>query len=444
VNNQAGKVIRLPKELDADHLEHLGAAMLATGGLFVEKNITEKIACRVEVEEIDAFGSAWRDGKAFSILVEAKSGHWKNQDIFALLGKKAYLGATAAVLLYRSHVAVNEKQELLTRFKNKGHRIDLVDANEALKPQTIADLCEEDETAVLERLNKIYSLQAWRYAFWTERVLLRHLVQEAKALGNIVGSLVAARELLDKLNECFFLPDCRDQALDLYDFYFKNPKLTQQMIEERRRKAPGDELRGLSSEEAFQACLYDGKVPGVQACMYLEHRARCLILKAAVDMVMMHRRVPLKPAKMKDFLLPDNFRRFMLKISCIPNLEKLAQLWQAYILGWGGFIVIDRIDEEYANIGLEVGLEPDEVEDGLRVFDQLFPIENGWHYEQSSTGIRILKFVPNAIRDLGVQRRRWIYGDERFFSKLPPLGVQDCKKWAQCGYGLLEADALPS
>lgn len=438
--DSVGKVLSLPEELSADQVEHLGAAVLATGGLFVEKNITEKAANR-EVHEMDAFGTAWKERRPYRVLVEAKSGGWGTRDLFALLGRKVYLDAGLAILLHSTQENPEEKDLLLARFEKRGHAVKSCSVDDISSPQLIAKLCEVDNRTVSERMNMIHSLQAWRYAFWTERALLHHLTREAKSLGDRVSNLLTARKLLERLNECFFLFDCRDQARHLYDFYSKHPKLTVQMIEERRKMAPGDELRRLSAEEAFKACVYDGRVPGVQACMYLEHRARCLLLKAAVDMAMIAR-VPTTGFNLKDKLVPPSFTSFAAQVAKIPDPERLPQLWQAYILGWGGFIVTARAEEEYEYIGLEAGLKPEQVHVGLKAFDKLFPVDGrAWHYEQDdNTGIILLKMVPNVFRGLGVQRRRWIYGDKEFFRGLPSLGREDCVKWATCGYELLSAD----
>lgn len=444
--DRAGKVLSLPKELSADQVEHLGAAALATGGLFVEKNITEGVAKR-EVNEIDAFGTAWKEGRLYRVLVEAKSGEWRTRDLFALLGRKVYLDADLAILLHSTQESPTEKDLLLDRFEKKGHTVKSASTNDVLSPQLIADICAVDDRTVSERIERIHSLHAWRYAFWTERALLNNLTREVKASGHRVPSLYTARELLNKLNDRFFLSDCQDQARRLYDFYFDHPKLTAQMIEdrlkERRQIAPGDEPQLSSEREAFKACVYYGKVPGVQACMYLEHRARCLLLKASVDMVMMGLRSLPPSFTLKEGRLPFNFLSFVDWVAGMPDPERLPQLWQAYIFGWGGFIVTDRSEEEYAHLGLEVGLTPEQVSAGLDAFDKLFPLEDGaWHFDQGGkTGMRLLKLVPNVFRGLGVQRRRWIHDDKDFFGKLPNLGFKDCKRWATCGYELLSADS---
>ncbi len=432
----------MPQELDADHLEHLGAALLATGGMFVEKNITERVAYRKELEEIDAFGTTWRNGRVLKVLIEAKSGQWGGRELFSLLGKKEYLGAHTAVLLHCSGTTKPKHLELAKRFGTKGYKVLIAEASK-VTAELIADICEEDEDVVSQRLDTIHSLQTWRYAFWTERVLLKHLIRQAKAFGSQVKSLNEARNLVNKFDECFFRHDPIEQACLLYDFYFHHRKLTRKIVEERCKIAPGDELRGLSSEQAFSACIYDGTLDEAQAALYLEHRARCSLLKIAVDLIMTNYPSPPELSRVKDYLLPASFWQFVSEVSRMPNVQKLPQLWQSYIFGWGGFIVLDHENDEYANIGLEVGLNPEQVRVGLKAFDQLFPIpsEDGWHYEQKDTGLRILKLVPNAFRALGVQRRRRIYGDEEFLGKLPPLGFKDCKKWAECGYELLGSEA---
>lgn len=438
--NSSRKVLHLPRELKADHAEHLAAALLASGGLFVEKHITERVARR-EVTEIDAFGTAWKDGRSFRVLIEAKSGDWETRDVFAVLGKKLYLNADLAVILHTSKEVPENRQALLSCLKDKGHSVVVMDSSAALNPQSVADVCGEPETAVRKRMTEVHSIQAWRYAFWTEKALLSALIRETKSLGKRVLTLCTARDLLNTLNECFFLADCLDQARHLYGFYSEHPRITAQMIEERRQKAPTDRLRRKSSSEAFVACVYGGEIPGVQATMYLEHRARCLLLKAAVDWIMKSAADSRPGFTVKELLVPESFRAFTDQVAREPDHVRLPQLWQAYVFGWGGFIVTSQAEAEYEHIGLEVGLPPVRVWEGLKAFDRLFPRgDGGWHYDQDgATGMSLLKMVPNAFRGLGVQRRRWIYGDSAFRGQLPPLGFKDCKRWAECGYALLQS-----
>ncbi len=409
-SNGSRKVLRLPQELKDDHVEHLGAAILASGGMFVEKHVTEKHAKR-EVTEIDAFGTSWRDGKPYRVLIEAKSGKWDNADVFAVLGKKMYLDADAAVLVHTMKHIPEEREALLANLEDKGLSVIAVNNDDASVPDFVASLCREDDEVVRNRMKMIHSLQAWRYSFWTERALLRHLIHDAKCLGDRVPSLGTARELVDRLDECFFLSDPLGQARRLYDFHFAHRRLTKDMIEERRQQAPGEDLSGCSHKRAFKECVYNGKLPGVQASMYLQHRARCLLLKIAVDWIIMKSAADRRPGfKLKELRVPPSFRAFTEQVAGEPDHVRLPQLWHAYIFGWGGFIVNSRDEQEYELLGLEAGLRPEQVQAGLLAFDKLFPLDDGgWHHEQDGkTGLTLLKMVPNVFRGLGVQRRRWI------------------------------------
>jgi len=165
-SNSGRKLVRLPKELDSDHAEHLGAAVLALGGMFVEKHVTEKHAKR-EVTEIDAFGTSWRDGGPCNVLIEAKSGKWDNTQLFALLGKKMYLGADAAALVHTTKSIPEVRRALLARLKDKGLSVMEVNNDDASSPEFVASLCREDEEVVRKRMETIHSHQAWRYSFWT-------------------------------------------------------------------------------------------------------------------------------------------------------------------------------------------------------------------------------------------------------------------------------------
>ncbi|MBC7238536.1 MAG: hypothetical protein H5T71_00330 [Chloroflexi bacterium] len=338
--------------------------------MFVEKHVTERHAKR-EVTEIDAFGTSWRGGKPYNVVIEAKSGKWDNTHLFALLGKKMYLGADAAALVHTAKSIPEERRALLASLKDKELSVMAADNDAASSPQFVASLCREDEEVVRARLKKVHSLQAWRYSFWTERALLRHLIDDAKCLGDRVPSLVTARELVDLLDECFFLSDPLAQACRLYDFHFEHRRLTKDMIEERRQQAPGEDLSGCSDEEAFRKCVYNGKLLGVQASMYLQHRARCLLVKIAVDWRMKSAAGRGPGLKLKGVPVPPSFRAFTEQVAKERDHVRLPQLWQAYIFGWGGFIVDSLSEQEYELLGLEAGLRPEQVQAGLSAFDRV-------------------------------------------------------------------------
>ena len=183
----------------------------------------------------------------------------------------------------------------------------------------------------------------------------------------------------------------------------------------------------------------------VQACMYIEHRTRCLVLKAAVDMIMHKRNDTLRPSRVlgvpREVLLPPSFQRFVENHSATDAIQCYPQLWQNYIFGWGGFLITDRLDREYANLAMESGLPVTAVKNALDAFDELFPIKGKrWHYDKSAAGTQLLKMVPAPFRGLGVVRRHWIYGND-FKSNLPELARQDFMQWQDAGYRLLKSDS---
>jgi len=438
--------IELPSEPTGDDFEHLAASVFSVCGCFVEKNITEKVAKR-EIQELDVVATRWGPDNELRILAEAKSGTWGTSVLFSLLGRVHYLALNKAILLHSAPPEDPERQKIVAdRFQEHNiaiHQLSSGEPNDDLW-RFLAEFCSQSRDEIDRRLKKTFSLEAWRYSFWMEKALIKALVKHAKARHDKARVLVEAREVVDEINKRFFMPDCRDQSSGLYSSYMQRSALTRRAIEEKLAKAPGKDLKGLTEEQAFEKCVYEGCVPAVQACMYLEHRTRCLILKAAVDMICHSRQGTLPEALIfgipKETMLPKKFKDFVASHSDNNWVQLYPQLWQSYIFTWGGFLMTDRLDEEYKNIALDTGLPMEEVERGLRAFDELFTIENNeWHYEQKNTVIRILKVTPGPFRGLGVQRRRWIYG-ENLLDTLPFLTREDFACWSHVGYELLADD----
>ena len=411
------QIVTLPDELTADQYEHLSASCLAIGGYFVEKNIRERIEKR-DFQELDVCGWRWKDASSETLLAEAKSGGWHKKEFFSILGKRVYLNITHGLLIHRKQ---NDPDPVYAAALEKlhPHQIGAVFLDSAASDETlvqmIVDTCGADYENVALRILDLHSLPAWRYSFWLEKSLLESLVIAHK--GNPDSTcLDEAKSLFELTNSRFFVADARAQALLLWEHYDEHSKLTRRLIEEARVLEIFAELAGLSDQQAFWRCAYDGQIAAVQACLYLEHWSRCLILRAAVETLLLRDSGGILEDEGRnvsiDYVLPDYFDQFCQYARSIKEVHLLPQLWQTYIFTWGGFLIEDDYYEEIDLIGREIGMSDESVHEGLQAFDHLFPgVSNGWHVSLEGTGLQILKMVPSPFRGLGVQRRRWLKGD---------------------------------
>ena len=76
----------------------------------------------------------------------------------------------------------------------------------------------------------------------------------------------------------------------------------------------------------------------------------------------------------------------------------------------GGFLLKDKLDDEYHILSELSGVPIDEVSEGLRAFDMLFPLDKGgWFIDKPKTSIRILQFMPLPFSGIGANFRRCYY-----------------------------------
>ena len=117
--------------------------------------------------------------------------------------------------------------------------------------------------------------------------------------------------------------------------------------------------------------MFKGTDLVIQASMYVEHRARLGILKAAVDYVYDHGgTVPWMDVDA--ISLPSSFLSGLKQLAQMPHYWLFPAFWQHFMWGWGGFILTDNKDAEYAALASESGLDVEDVPYALEAFDLLF------------------------------------------------------------------------
>jgi hypothetical protein len=114
--------------------------------------------------------------------------------------------------------------------------------------------------------------------------------------------------------------------------------------------------------------LFDGAHDEVQAALYLEHRARLAILKAAVDAVENGHFAPPEPGKLnislKEITLPGSFQGGLDKLRKHKHFRLYPLFWQVFLWAFGGIILRDKAATEYGWLADQTGVP---VEDTHRV-----------------------------------------------------------------------------
>ncbi|MCH7625138.1 MAG: hypothetical protein IIC83_04365 [Chloroflexi bacterium] len=288
---------------------------------------------------------------------------------------------------------------------------------------------------------------AWRFAFWVERILLDILRTIRKSNPSDEGPKNAVRYYSLVNNGVFFIPDPRERISVLYDAYTNHPRLALGCAAELAGKTFDAEAADPNNRFMWDA-IYKGKHNLLQASMYVEHRARLALLKCAVDYICGVQSGEIVEPTLKELAedlslpnilgLPATFRSGLKWLEQRPSFLLYPRFWQTFLWTWGGFILKDRQDEEFATLSQETGVPVDEIPEALRSFDELFPIGDGWFREQKGTDFKLLIMMPVQFKGLGAFHRLQLYQVEKYGD----LGYKnytghDLSKWNNAGYKLL-------
>ena len=121
----------------------------------------------------------------------------------------------------------------------------------------------------------------WRFSFWDRRRIIRS-INLAIASEVCPASAKAAKDCLKQVNDAvFFMPDMSDKIETLINVHFSHQQLGSSAAYEIETKQI--ELKRPPRTDTFERALFDGAHFPVQACLYVEHRARLYIMKSLVD-----------------------------------------------------------------------------------------------------------------------------------------------------------------
>ncbi len=431
------KVVTLPEIPKAgEDLEDYIAALFQASGHFVEKQIIERDPA--DILELDIFATYYGPDEALRRLIEVKGGKWGFTDLFKVVGWMQYLDLEHGAFF-------------TTQWDDRAS------APRKMKPLGLDVVCFDDfEAAPQLFTEKGYGSFAeprliglWRHSYGVERKFVK-LIHKQERAGH--EGAKAAKTYHRQINNGTFFARAPEESLALlYEAYGEHPKLTLGYA----REIDGgdfDPHAAASDSPSCQAAIFYGKHPELQACMYLEHRARLAILKAAVDYALAHPDGPPEFRTSEDgksfffqgltyHVLPDTFHDGIAWLREQPNFARYATFWQQFLWGWGGFYLKDRTGEEFEWMAKYSGIPADEIPTALEAFDRFFPITNGWLTTPGNTDIHMLKMVPWIFQGIGAHQRRIQYNLVDNLSALRPTGalytIPDLAKRISCAVDFL-------
>lgn len=407
---------------DGWQLEDYVAACYQSAGFFVASTIEEP-----DVAEIDLLARDYRQSPPDTNLVDVKGGGWQMREAFGLLGLKTYMGADQATFITRTDVKAKSREKPYARLRKRGLRMVALDQSETYEiglKDVVPGFRGEDKAFLL-----------WRYSNWMMRVLVQSLSASKKLHRKRRGPVVALDYHREMNRKLFFEPDPLRQVSRLYSAYMNySPLLSRYVHEiENANFEPVENYR-------FPTKYIVGKgYFDVEAVMFLEHRSRFLILRAAVDAVLtgafesMEKRSPMRLTA----FMPQSFQCGCRLLKEMDEPWAVPVIWQTYLWFLGGFQL--KTDKEWERHYLAESANCDEetVKLAFDVYDTMFPNPNGWHRTRGD--LTFLTLMPQSIKGVGAFSRLLLRGlDEYKDLTKEPYAESMMTDFHNCGHHLLE------
>lgn len=404
---------KLSENPEGIELEDFISAHFASRGCYVETSLVERGP--EDILELDIVWTDYRNDPEVKRPVEVKSGSWHLADVFKFYGWTRYLELEPGQFIHKE-----------PNGRVSSETLDHVGAKTCIQFWHVSR--PDDAHAYLNRLGLPSPVSPglaglWRFSFWLRRRLRRSL-SEAIASKVCPASAKAAKGYLKLVNDAvFFTSDVRLRVERLISAHFEHQRLGQSAAYETDTGTV--DFQNPPPSRAFKQAYFWGKHFPIQACLYAAHRARLYILKALVDYWLgvqrgsiKERRVVVKLNNKAETLTMPGFTAAMQcgleELSRAKSFRLFPVFWQTFLWSWGGFLLGDRLEQEYALLEAETGVLKEEIPIALSAFDQVFPIEGGWFRNPVGDNRRVLILMPAAIRGLGAYRRLMQGGVEEY------------------------------
>lgn len=408
-----------------DDLEDFVAALYQSAGYFVEKSLQERAPD--EVLELDLVATYYSPKSSAAVLAEVKGGGWGYPDVFKVVGWMNYLDQKQGAFFFRSSNKAN-LAAMSSRMEAIG--LKLIELHDFTRAEDIFEQAGMGQVAAPELVS------LWRHSYQIHRRLVKLVHQRSKTAGDAEGPK-AAFEYQRLINDgTFFARSPLDSLSMLYAAYKEHPRLTLSCASE----IAGDKFDPYTPTQAgallINEAFLEGKHAFLQACMFLEQRARLAILKAAVDYVIQAGDTgePTGWGALVLQSLPKTFHDGLSWLRSQPTMERYPVLWQQFLWGWGGFYLSGREEQEFDWMSRYSGVPKHEVPSALEAFDKFFPPGMGgsWLRTPGWTEVKVTVLTPMIYEGLGAHHRRQQYALEGFGGLGSGYTGSDLVKWNNC------------
>ncbi len=439
--NEENGVITLPQIPKGQEYEHYIAALLQCGGCYLERNIT-KSDDGLEILELDI---AVRNFQASTerTLVEVKSGKWGMTDVFKVRGWMDYLKIENGAFVVQENVRNNEKdfkkqQQVATEIHVK------LISNENLD---IKSLCEAFK--IDKNIDPLY-VEAFQYSYAIEWEMERLLTNRKKSQQETMGFEALSDFLFDVKSNSFFHNDPKARIDNLFKTFISNRNITARLAQELKIGTYPDYADDIDiPKDDFRKLFYDTNEQNIlYVALYAELIARLTILSTCIEDILMADHS--SDNWIEDFFnnlhqdtLPQNIKNGMEVLKTHRYVKQYPCFWQVFIYLFGGFILLDKEQEEYQMLSDITSIPQEEIPNALCAFDIMFPIndESPWLITQGYSNIKFMRFFPMPLCSVGANLWKSKLGVDDYTQLSSHLSglhtIKDLKKWNNLGYEYL-------
>lgn len=403
------KKLALPSIPKDEFYEDYVAAVLSIGGLFIERRLI--LNKPINILELDVVVTRMQQNDVEKTLSEIKSAKWGLTDVFKVRGWLDYLNYDKASFV--SLDSPNGRNSLYQQVA-KTLRIDLIDVQKQAEDKL-------DETPLRQAYSLIpidknvyeSAIPTLRYAYCLERLMSeKYLKPLAKDPYGLQAYKMLQSYIYQIHDYTFFENDTHKRLMAVFQAFVDYRNITARLdTETHTGKYEGYEDANLS-QSSFTELFYDvpAKQNPLHIALYAELYNRLIMMKLAVEEAIKDKTLTGLIKTIHRLSLPGNIKTGLDEMIKQPHFYLYPSLWQSLIFVLGGFLLKDKLNEEYRILSELSGVPTEEVPEGLKAFDQLFPLDTGgWFIDKPQTSIRILQFMPLPFSGLGANFRRHYY-----------------------------------
>jgi hypothetical protein len=430
MNAEKNRAVELPAHPTDKEFEEYVAAHLQCAGSYVERSIVERDV--KEVLELDIITTDYDASPPDVRLIEIKSGGWGFPEIFKVYGWLKYLEIEKGALV----VKVPKEAADVQRFyadKAKTLQIELAVVDSVAQASTALSTLLNGKT--VEQIDQ----SLWRFSYWMERNVIKRLIAKKKSAQNAKRFLAMDDYLFAVNSGVFFTQGAVNRAQQLYTAFKQYPRISAKCAHEELGQEFDDDVSTIDNA-LFKRTFYCCEYTDIQISLYIEHRARLVILKNAIDYLLYAKAGQDAKAGSKTTKLfglnftnaPESFLKGLEVIATHKHFRRYPVFWQWFMWLFGGFILKDYENEDYQALSARTGIPTDEIPVALTSYEILFPQSGGWFRDEPYSNVRVMKMFPVPFMGIGANLRKNLYTKDGDYGNLKLSGqytMSDLVKW---------------